>query len=316
MMFSEPTVLTGQEIIEAASAYPPMIMTMCYDSAEILVGVYQELRIAEGTRSSVPLGVTEPRTIAHGWCVKPDGTIIDPVFSQEIASDPDLDPNTVRVTYSEHVTHDAQHCRPAGQLRDQVRHRANRARPPLRRPSQRWKFAEEQRDAWVAAANQAAGRRWGIVRRCCTARTIPARAGQLIPASTDRREQVLGLLGDSRDRVQAGFFPWSQDYPVPSDFVGPLLGCGSFLTASPANLNTAEFYDPRIDAQARHARTLQLRAPAAAVGRWTVIDRELADEAPWVPLYNPRDLTVLSARVGNYQFHPHWDLLIDQLWVR
>jgi hypothetical protein len=29
-----------------------------------------------------------------------------------------------------------------------------------------------------------------------------------------------------------------------------------------------------------------------------------------------RDLTILSARVGNYQFHPYWNLLIDQLWVR
>jgi len=49
---------------------------------------------------------------------------------------------------------------------------------------------------------------------------------------------------------------------------------------------------------------------------WTTIDHELADQAPWVPLYTPRDLTVLSARVGNYQFHPFWNLLIDQLWVR
>jgi peptide/nickel transport system substrate-binding protein len=124
-----------------------------------------------------------------------------------------------------------------------------------------------------------------------------------------------GVLGDSRDRVQAGFFPWFQDDPVPSDFID-LLTCGSFLPASPVNLNTAEFCDPRIDAQAQRAHTLQLRAPAAAVGRWAAIDRELVNEAPWVPLYNPRDLTVLSARVGNYQFHPYWSLLIDQLWVR
>jgi len=55
---------------------------------------------------------------------------------------------------------------------------------------------------------------------------------------------------------------------------------------------------------------------AAATPRWAVIDHELTDQAPWVPLYNPRDLTVLSARVGNYQFHPYWNLLIDQLWVR
>jgi hypothetical protein len=155
MVLSEPTILTGQEVIEAASAYPPMIVTMCYDSAEILAGIYQELRIAEGARSSVLPGVTEPRTIEHGWCVKPDGTIIDSVFSLEIASDPSLDPASVQVTYSEHVTDSAQHTRPKGQLRDRIRYMANRARPPLRGPRQRWKFAEQQRDAWVAAAKPA-----------------------------------------------------------------------------------------------------------------------------------------------------------------
>lgn len=49
---------------------------------------------------------------------------------------------------------------------------------------------------------------------------------------------------------------------------------------------------------------------------WASIDRKITDEAPWVPLYNPRAMVVLSTRVGNYQFHPLWELLIDQLWVR
>jgi YVTN family beta-propeller protein len=124
------------------------------------------------------------------------------------------------------------------------------------------------------------------------------------------------LLGDSRDRVQAGFFGWYQDYPAPSDFIGPLLSCGSFLPGNPNNINTAEFCDPRIDAQAGQALTLEAANPPAAASRWAAIDHALVDEAPWVSLYSPRDLTVLSSRVGNYQFHPYWDLLIDQLWVR
>jgi YVTN family beta-propeller protein len=125
-----------------------------------------------------------------------------------------------------------------------------------------------------------------------------------------------GQLGDSRERVQAGFFSWYQDFPVPSDFIDPLLSCGSFLPGNPANINTAEFCDPRIDALARRALALQPADPAAADARWAAVDREIVNRAPWVPLYNPRDLTVLSARVGNYQFHPYWNLLIDQLWVR
>jgi len=116
--------------------------------------------------------------------------------------------------------------------------------------------------------------------------------------------------------VQVGFFPWLQDYPAPSDFIDPLFTCSSFVPGNPTNINVAEFCDRQIDTQARHALILQVGAPAAAAGQWAAIDRELVDMAPWVPLYNPRDLTALSARVGNYQFHPYWNLLIDQLWVR
>jgi YVTN family beta-propeller protein len=124
-----------------------------------------------------------------------------------------------------------------------------------------------------------------------------------------------GLLGDSRDQVQAGFFSWYQDYPAPSDFVEPLFSCGSFLPGNPDNINSAEFCDPGIDALASQAMALRPGDPSTA-SRWAAIDRQLVAESPWVSLYYPRDLTVLSTRVGNYQFHPYWNLLIDQLWVR
>jgi peptide/nickel transport system substrate-binding protein len=124
-----------------------------------------------------------------------------------------------------------------------------------------------------------------------------------------------GILGNSRDRASAGFFSWYQDYPAPADFINPLLTCGSFVPDNQNNLNDAEFCDPRIDAQAGHA-TSEPGDPAAAQVRWAAIDRELTDQAPWVSLYNPRYLTLLSARVGNYQFHPYWSVLIDQLWAR
>ena len=125
-----------------------------------------------------------------------------------------------------------------------------------------------------------------------------------------------GLLGDSRHRVQAGFLSWYQDYPAPSDFIDPLFTCRSFLPHNPDNVNEAEFCDPQIDAQAHSALIAQPVDPTAAARAWAAIDRELTDQAPWVPLYNPRDLTLLSTRVGNYQFHPYWNVLIDQLWVR
>jgi hypothetical protein len=27
-------------------------------------------------------------------------------------------------------------------------------------------------------------------------------------------------------------------------------------------------------------------------------------------------VTALGARVGNYKYHPFWNVLLDQLWVR
>ena len=50
-------------------------------------------------------------------------------------------------------------------------------------------------------------------------------------------ETYFGVLGDSRDGVQAGFFSWYQDYPAPSDFIDPLFTCGSFIPHNPDNIN-------------------------------------------------------------------------------
>jgi peptide/nickel transport system substrate-binding protein len=121
---------------------------------------------------------------------------------------------------------------------------------------------------------------------------------------------------DSPDRMQLSYIDWSEDYPAPGDFIGPLFTCRSSVPDSAASVNAAEFCDPRIDTQVQQALTLQAQGLAAAAPSWAAIDHELVDQAPYVPLSNPRDLTVLSTRVGNYQFHPYWNLLIDQLWVR
>ena len=123
-------------------------------------------------------------------------------------------------------------------------------------------------------------------------------------------------LYDSPQRMQIGWFAWYQDYPAPSDFISPLLTCHSFVPDNPGNLNAAEFCNQRIDAQATQALALQPSAPNAAGSLWAHIDQEIVGQAPWVQVYNPRSLVVLSRRVGNYQFDPYWSVLIDQLWVR
>jgi len=129
-------------------------------------------------------------------------------------------------------------------------------------------------------------------------------------------QTYLPTVGNSRNRIQAGEFIWQADYPAPWDFFGPLFSCQSFLPGNPVNVNDSEFCSPRIDAHIRQALAAQARSPNAARLLWANIDRAITGQSPWVPLYNPRAMAVLSARVGNYQFHPLFGLLIDQLWVR
>ena len=124
------------------------------------------------------------------------------------------------------------------------------------------------------------------------------------------------LFEDSRQHGQVVWFTWFEDYPAPSDFIQLLLSCQAFIPGSQQNLNGAEFCRAAIDRQAQQAATDQAVDPGMANEEWARVDHEITDQAPWLPLYNPRVAIYLGTRVGNYQYHPFFLLLFDQLWVR
>ena len=115
---------------------------------------------------------------------------------------------------------------------------------------------------------------------------------------------------------QVAWSAWYQDYPVPADFLNVLLGCGNIHPGSDASPNIAEFCDQAIQAKMTQASNMQLTNLAGANDLWAQVDHEVTDQAPWVDLYNPKQIDFLSKRVGNYQWNPQWYILIDQLWVQ
>ena len=90
-------------------------------------------------------------------------------------------------------------------------------------------------------------------------------------------------------------------------FFGPFMACGGTFNRI--------FCDHRIDRLIAAARRLEQPAPRAAAAAWSRVDRATVDEAAWLPLVNPRQIDFVSARVRNFQHHPYWDILVDQLWV-
>src|SRR5262249_55198558 len=81
---------------------------------------------------------------------------------------------------------------------------------------------------------------------------------------------------------------WWADYTAASNFV-KLLSCTS-------PFNWGRFCDRAVDAEIRRALRLQQRNQTEANKAWAALDRELADRAPWVFLYNSYDGDFVSKR--------------------
>jgi ABC-type transport system substrate-binding protein/DNA-binding SARP family transcriptional activator len=134
---------------------------------------------------------------------------------------------------------------------------------------------------------------------------------RLLPEST-----YFAYTNDSRNRAQVVDGGWSADYASADTFIGK-LACSYFAPGDgQATTDASEFCDPAVDRQITGAAALQATDPRAAATRWAQLDRQLTDQAVFLPTVTPNEVDLLSHRVGNYEYNPVWGVLVDQLWVR
>jgi peptide/nickel transport system substrate-binding protein len=119
-------------------------------------------------------------------------------------------------------------------------------------------------------------------------------------------------VADSRNGAQVGTDGWAADFPSPTDFATPFR-CDEYLPRSPVNINLSEYCDKGLERRIDAA--LSARG-AEADTRWHEAYRYLARAAPAAPLVNRRGAVLVSERLGNYQHHPLFGVLLDQVWVR
>jgi peptide/nickel transport system substrate-binding protein len=102
---------------------------------------------------------------------------------------------------------------------------------------------------------------------------------------------------DQAPLIWSGGMGWIADFPDPSDFYGPILGCGS---AVKGGWNWALYCNKEIDAMAAKADAMV--APDQAEARadlWKqIFDKIMTDDAPWVPVFNEERYTIHTARIG------------------
>jgi peptide/nickel transport system substrate-binding protein len=134
---------------------------------------------------------------------------------------------------------------------------------------------------------------------------------------------VAGVLRSLGYRAQMRLVSDSAAVPggkqlVTGTWFGGELGPTDFLQswfACKGSENNGRYCDPRLDELMRRASAYQATDPDRAANAWAAVDRRVVDSAGWVPLVTPREVEFISQRVGNYQYHPIWGLLADQLWL-
>jgi YVTN family beta-propeller protein len=133
---------------------------------------------------------------------------------------------------------------------------------------------------------------------------------RVLPKTAD----YFAYITDSRHRAQIGALGWITDYPAASGMLA-LFRCAAFVPASPNQQNFSEFCDRRTDALIRRASQLPADDPTADA-LWAQVDKRITDQAAVVPLINPKSISFVSRRVGNFQYSQQSGVLYDQLWVR
>jgi ABC-type transport system substrate-binding protein len=95
--------------------------------------------------------------------------------------------------------------------------------------------------------------------------------------------------------IWSGGMAWIADFPDPSNFFGPILGCAG---AEEGGWNWSKFCNAEIDAEATAADSMIDPADPARMQMWSDVYMKVMEEAPWVPVFNEQRYTMKSERMG------------------
>jgi ABC-type transport system substrate-binding protein len=101
---------------------------------------------------------------------------------------------------------------------------------------------------------------------------------------------------DGAPMIWSGGMAWIADFPDPSNFYGPILGCGG---AVQGGWNWSWYCNEELEAKAQEADAIT--DPARAAEReqlWREIFVAIMDDAPWAPVFNEQRFTYHSPNIG------------------
>ncbi len=102
---------------------------------------------------------------------------------------------------------------------------------------------------------------------------------------------------DSSPLIWSGGMGWIADFPDPSDFYGPILGCGGAIDGG---WNWSWYCDKAFEARATKADAMSdPKQKDERYKNWAQIFTDIQkNAAPWVPVFNERRVVAKSKRMG------------------
>ena len=96
--------------------------------------------------------------------------------------------------------------------------------------------------------------------------------------------------------IWSGGMAWIADFPDPSNFYGPILGCGGAVSGG---WNWSWYCNKALDARAAEADAMSDPAMAAQrADAWKTVFTDIMKDAPWAPVFNEQRFTFRSKRLG------------------
>ncbi|MBE1203287.1 ABC transporter substrate-binding protein [Aminobacter carboxidus] len=101
---------------------------------------------------------------------------------------------------------------------------------------------------------------------------------------------------DGAPMIWSGGMAWIADFPDPSNFYGPILGCGG---AVQGGWNWSWYCNKELDEKAAAADSIVDPAKAEERAKlWSDIYAKIMADAPWAPVFNEQRFTMKSPRMG------------------
>jgi ABC-type transport system substrate-binding protein len=117
-------------------------------------------------------------------------------------------------------------------------------------------------------------------------------------------------IASNATKTQMGMTSWFMDFPDPVDWMALFNTSNAVLNGQ----NLAQYRDPWVDAAIAAAQ--KMTDAQARLAKYTEIQQHIMEQAPYIPLYSPKMVTMCGKNVGGFYLNPVLWYDLRDYWLK